>query len=70
MHRVLLKDENGHSLPHGIWLDNIFEDYSILIRIWTLQTTKNVLGMLNHVALPTLMGKVDTPLQRLRNALA
>lgn len=37
--------------------------------MWSLQTTKDVLGRVNHATLPISMRNEDTPLQRLRNKL-
>lgn len=71
MKKVFLKDDKkGHTLPCGFWLALIFEDYSVLIKFWFLQTVKDIIGCLNHTALPVLMRQADISIQRLQNNLA
>lgn len=45
------------------------KEYVVLVQIWSLKTKKDILGRLNHAALPVLIRQVDTPIQRLRNEL-
>lgn len=54
MYQVLLKDKKGYALPYKFLLSQVFEDYSIRVQVWTLQTTKDALGTMNH-ALPNSM---------------
>ncbi|KAM3220440.1 hypothetical protein P3L10_024971 [Capsicum annuum] len=67
MQRVLIQDANGHALPYEFWLAPIFEDFHIPIKAWSLQTTKDVIGSVNHAMFPTAMRSADNPMQRLRN---
>lgn len=69
MQRVLVKDTNGHALPYQFWLASIFEDFRVPVKVWSLQTTKDVIGYVNHATLPAAMRSADNPMQKLRNAL-
>lgn len=40
------------------------------MQVWFLQMTKDILGCLNHTALPASIRHADTPMQRLRNDMA
>lgn len=62
MQRVLLKDGKVHALPYEFWFTPIFEDYSIPIQVWSLQTTQDVIGNVS-------MRGTDTSLQHAKNAL-
>lgn len=44
VHLVLWKDDIGHSLPYAFW-PLVFEKYSVPIQFWSLQTTKDVIGL-------------------------
>ncbi|KAF3625935.1 hypothetical protein FXO37_30594 [Capsicum annuum] len=70
MQRILIKDSKGHTLPYKFWLVAMFEDYLLLVQVWSLKTTKDIIGTVEHMALPVSIGSVDNPLQRARNALA
>ncbi|KAM3360043.1 hypothetical protein P3S68_019754 [Capsicum galapagoense] len=67
--RVLIQDANGHALPYEFWLAPVFEDFHISVKVWSLQTIKDVIGSVNHAILPAAMRSADNPMQRLRNAL-
>ncbi|KAF3664099.1 hypothetical protein FXO37_11651 [Capsicum annuum] len=67
--RVLMKNKKGYALPYEFWLALVFGDYSMPAQVWSLQTTKDVIGIVEHLDLPISMRSVDTPLQRARNAL-
>ena len=56
-------------MPYEFWLAPIFEEFHIPIKVWSLQTTKDVIGSVNHAILPPAMRNADNPMQRLRNAL-
>lgn len=66
MQYVVTQDKNGHD---GFWLSQIFKAYSISIQVWTMKSTKDVLGQVNHVALTSSMQCTGTSLYRLRIAL-
>ncbi|WMV33937.1 hypothetical protein MTR67_027322 [Solanum verrucosum] len=70
MHRVLHQDEYGHALPYGFWMAPIFEAFNVPVQVWHSQTVKDVVGRVNHMALPISMRNPDNPLQRLKNQLA
>ncbi|KAH0634465.1 hypothetical protein KY290_037877 [Solanum tuberosum] len=70
MHMVLHQDENGHVLPYGFWMAPIFETFNVPVQVWHSQTFKDVVGRVNHVALPVSMRNPDNLLQRLKNQLA
>ena len=44
MQRVLVKDTNGHALPYQFWLASVFNDFYVPVKVWSLQTTKDVIG--------------------------
>lgn len=69
MQRTLIKDVVEHSLPYEFWLDPVFEDYLVPVHVWLLQTTKNVIGKVEHMALYVAVMSADIPLQCSRNAL-
>jgi len=69
MQRVLVKDKNGHALPYQFWLAPMFDDFHISVKVWSLQTTKDVIRQVNHAMLPAAMRRADNPMQKLRNAL-
>lgn len=69
LHHVFLKDDKWYALPYSFWIAPVFEEYSVLVQVWSLQTTKDVIGIVNYVALPASMRRADNPLQRLRNTL-
>ncbi|KAM3222339.1 hypothetical protein P3L10_021609 [Capsicum annuum] len=68
--RVLLKEVSGHALPYQFFLTPIFEDFDIFVQVWTSQTTKDIIGHVNHMMLPISMRSADNLMQRLRNSLA
>lgn len=70
MQWVLIQDTNGHALPHGFRLASILEAYSIPMQVCAMQITKDVLGTINHVALPISMQCVDIAVRCLEVALA
>ncbi|KAM3249812.1 hypothetical protein P3L10_011582 [Capsicum annuum] len=70
MQKVLLKDVNGHVIPYKLWLDPIFKDFFMPVQVWSLQTTKDVIGTVNHMELPISIRSAYNPMQQLRNALA
>lgn len=41
-----------------------------LSKVWSSQTTKDIIGSVYHMMLPISMRSVDNPMQRLKNALA
>ncbi|KAM3383387.1 hypothetical protein P3S68_008962 [Capsicum galapagoense] len=43
MQRVLIKDKNGHALPYQFWLAPVFDDFRVSVKVWSLQTTKDVI---------------------------
>lgn len=58
-----------YALPFEFWLTPVFDDYSVPVQVWSLQYKKDVIGMVDHMALPVFMRSVDTPIHRARNAL-
>lgn len=70
MQRVLLEEVNRHALPYQFWLTPIFEDFGVSVQMWSSQTTKDIIGHVNHMMLPVSMKSADNPMQRLRNSLA
>lgn len=51
MQMVLLKnDKKAHDLPWGFWFAQIFEEYAVSMQVWSLQTTKDILGRLTNGA--------------------
>lgn len=56
IHRVLLKDDKGHALPYTFWLSPVFEEYSVIIQVYSLHTMKDVIGSMHYITLPTLGG--------------
>ena len=65
MQRVLVKDTNGHALSYQFWLASVFNNFHIPVKVWSLQTTKDVIGQLNHARLPAAMRHADNPMQKL-----
>ena len=63
--RVLVKDTNGHALSYQFWLASVFNNFHIPVKVWSLQTTKDVIGQLNHARLPAAMRHADNPMQKL-----
>ncbi|KAH0773665.1 hypothetical protein KY290_010802 [Solanum tuberosum] len=70
MHRVLNQNKNRHALPYGFWMASIFEAFDVPVQVWVSQTVKDVVGRVNHMALPISMRRLDSPLQRLKDQLA
>ncbi|WMV09938.1 hypothetical protein MTR67_003323 [Solanum verrucosum] len=66
MQRVLNQNKNGHALPYGFWMASIFEAFDVPIQLWVSQTVKDVVGRVNHMALPISMRRLNSPLQRLK----
>lgn len=62
MHMVLLKYDKGHALPYAFWLASMFEEYLMPIQVWSLQTMKDVIRTVHHMALLTSVRYVDNPL--------
>lgn len=63
MHRVILKDDKGHALSYAFWLGPVFEEYSVSVQVWSLHTTKDVIGIMHHMALPVSIRCGDNSLQ-------
>lgn len=70
MYRVLLKDDKGYALPYVFWLAHVLEEHLVLVQIWSLQTIKDVIVTVNHVALSASLRHTENPLQMLKNFLA
>ncbi|KAG5595687.1 hypothetical protein H5410_036919 [Solanum commersonii] len=66
---VLNQDKNRHALPYGFWMASIFEAFDVPVHVWCSQTVKDLVGHMNHMALPTSMRRPNTPLQCLQNQL-
>lgn len=69
MQCVLTQDKNGHALLYSFWLSQIFKAYPIPFQVWTMYTTKGVLGQVNHTALPGSMQHTNISLHRLQTTL-
>lgn len=69
MQCVLTQDKNRHALPYCFCLSHIFEAYFFPVQVQAMQTTKDVLGQVNHVALLGSMQCTGTPLHQLKTAL-
>lgn len=69
MQYILTQDMNKYALPYSFWLSKIFEAYSIPIQVWTMYTTKDVLGHINCVALHGSMWHTNISLHRFQTAL-
>lgn len=50
--RILRDDKKAHVLAYEFWLASFYEDFGMPIQVLYLQTTKDILRRLNHVALP------------------
>ncbi|KAH0650447.1 hypothetical protein KY284_030359 [Solanum tuberosum] len=70
MHMVLNQEKHGHAFLYGFWMASIFEAFDMPVQVWHSQIVKDVVGQVNHMALPASMRHLDTPLQRLQNQLA
>ncbi|KAF3678600.1 hypothetical protein FXO37_04297 [Capsicum annuum] len=70
MQRVLLKEVSGHALPYQFLLTPIFDDFDIFVQFWTSQTTKDIIGHVNHMMLPISMRSADNLMQRTSEAAA
>ncbi|KAH0650450.1 hypothetical protein KY284_030362 [Solanum tuberosum] len=49
---------------------SIFEVFNVPVQVRRSQTVKDLVGQVNHMALPTSVRRPNTPLQRLQNQLA
>lgn len=63
MQTDLIKDAKIHALPYKFWLALVFKDYYVYVQVWSFQTTKDVIGIVNHMDLPFSVRCVDTYLQ-------
>ncbi|KAH0665553.1 hypothetical protein KY285_026759 [Solanum tuberosum] len=66
IHSICVEDNRLHVLGYGFWLGKIFEYLKIYVKVWEVQTTKDVLGTVNHDVVPALRRSSNASLQRLR----
>lgn len=69
IHFIGVEDKKLHALGYGFWLGEIFEYLKIPVKVWEVQTTKDVLGTMNHAVVPAPRRGANTPMQRLRAKL-
>uniref|UniRef100_M1E0E4 Uncharacterized protein n=2 Tax=Solanum tuberosum TaxID=4113 RepID=M1E0E4_SOLTU len=69
INRICVDDSTEHGLGYGFWLGDIFEYFQVPIEEWQEQTIKDVLGVVDHVVIPTTSRGADAPMQRLRASL-
>ncbi|KAG5585876.1 hypothetical protein H5410_046310 [Solanum commersonii] len=69
IHRICVHDDKDHGLGYGFWLGEVFEYFRISVIEWQEQTTKNVLGKVDHVVIPTTSRGANAPVQRLKALL-
>ncbi|KAH0665955.1 hypothetical protein KY285_027161 [Solanum tuberosum] len=68
-HRICVYDDKDHGLGYGFWLGEVFEYFHIPVKDCQEQTTKDVLGEVDHVVIPATSRGDNAPLQRLKALL-
>ncbi|KAH0765040.1 hypothetical protein KY285_000911 [Solanum tuberosum] len=69
IHRICVHDDKDHGLGYGFWLGEVFEYFRVPVKEWQEQTTKDVLGKVDHVVIPTTSRGANAPVQRLKALL-
>ncbi|KAH0641808.1 hypothetical protein KY290_033422 [Solanum tuberosum] len=69
IHSICVEDNKLHALGYGFWLGEIFEYLKVPIKVWEVQTTKDVLGTVNHADVPAPWRGENAHMQRLRAQL-
>ncbi|KAH0644500.1 hypothetical protein KY284_032384 [Solanum tuberosum] len=69
IHSICVEDNKLHALGYGFWLGEIFEYLKVPVKVWEVQTTKDVLGTVNHVDVHAPWRGANAPMQRLRAQL-
>ncbi|KAH0636247.1 hypothetical protein KY290_036673 [Solanum tuberosum] len=69
IHRICVHDDKDHGLGYGFWLGKIFEYFRVSVIEWQEQTTKNVLGEVDHVVIPATSRGAIAPVKRLKALL-
>ncbi|KAG5600987.1 hypothetical protein H5410_032357 [Solanum commersonii] len=69
IHRICVYDDKDHGLGYGFWLGEVFEYFHISIKDCHEQTTKDVLGKVDHIVIPATYRGDNAPMQRLKALL-
>ncbi|KAG5575550.1 hypothetical protein H5410_055684 [Solanum commersonii] len=66
---ICVHDDKDHGLGYGFWLGKGFEYFRVLVKEWQEQTTKDVLGEVDHVVIPATSRGANDLVQRLKTLL-
>ncbi|KAH0784238.1 hypothetical protein KY290_003836 [Solanum tuberosum] len=69
IHGLCVLDKKERGLAYGFWLGKVFDHFSVPVKKWQIQTTKDVLGVVDHVTIPATKRGANAPVQRLKAAL-
>ncbi|KAG5576216.1 hypothetical protein H5410_056350, partial [Solanum commersonii] len=67
--QICVHDNKDHRFEYGLWLGEICEYFHVPVKEWQLQTTKDVLGEVDHAAILATYKGATVPMQRLRGSL-
>ncbi|KAG5589643.1 hypothetical protein H5410_040157, partial [Solanum commersonii] len=69
IHSICVEDNKLHALGYGFWLGEIFEYLKVPVKVWEVQTTKDVLSIVNHADVHAPWRGANALMQRLRAQL-
>ncbi|KAK4731134.1 hypothetical protein R3W88_024122 [Solanum pinnatisectum] len=69
IYSLCVQDKKERGLAYGFWLGDVFDYFSVSIKEWQIQTTKDVLGVVDHITIPATKRGANAPIQRLKDSL-